>query len=392
MQRDAAIKWFNDNCPGHDARRDLLRQLDESIRLGTNCSFVIGPALTRTHRAFLLHWLAGEFFAFELSGRQAKRLGVEPSAFQHIRARWPDRVGVASPGTILLEAFELVQPVIEAVDRPIAVRARYRVPGAVPERVAMRMDFTLAGKTVVAYAHPQIPVPPDGAVLAQFQLPPSSQLAPVVGVFVRYCTVPEAGVSNGTPLSNTVAAILEIGSGDDAPHLHNGQPAAAARGSAGFTGAFAYIDPDGNCQKVPCPHPLRWDPSELRLAFQQAVAQGGPGFRKTVQFPPHSPVDVEWLAMAKTACIAFWRREDGLAAASVMLGAKESEAELAALDQAIRGRGLPLPAHAWQIAKSEPKRPLFVTFHFDIRSVGDPIVGAAAPVLAAAFFAARPGQ
>jgi hypothetical protein len=395
MQRDAAVNWFSANCPAPEVRTRLVRVLDETIRAGTNCSFVIGQAVTARRKPFLLHWLAGEFFVFQLSPRQAKRLGVDPVAIQQTRARWPDRAGVASPGTISLERFELVQPAIEAVDRPIAVRARYRVPGTVPERVALRMDFTLAGKTVTAYAHPQDPLLPEGDMEAQFQLPSSTQLAPVVGVFVRYCTVPEPGVSNGTPLSNTVAALLEIGSGDAGPRSHNGEaPAAPAQApqSAGFTGAFAYVGPNGNWQKVPRPHPLSWDPSELRTAFQKALADRAPGFHKSVRLPPHAPVDVEWVGMSKTTGIAFWRRESGISAVSVMLGGKESAQELAALHQTICGRGLPLPAGAWHIVQGEPKRPVFVAFHFDIRGVGDPVLGAVAPVLAAAFFAAMPGE
>ena len=116
MLRDAAVNWFAANCPSHDARRDLVRGLDETISAGTNCSFSIGAAMTKQHKPFLLHWLAGEFFVFELSSGQAKRLRLPPSTIRHIRGGRSRLAAGASAGVISLEALELDQPVLKAVD------------------------------------------------------------------------------------------------------------------------------------------------------------------------------------------------------------------------------------------------------------------------------------
>src|SRR5438067_715771 len=59
MLRDTAVHWFMSACPNPNVQRDLIARLDEAIRHDVNCSFVIGEAMTRDLRPYLLHWFAG---------------------------------------------------------------------------------------------------------------------------------------------------------------------------------------------------------------------------------------------------------------------------------------------------------------------------------------------
>ncbi len=73
-------------------------------------------------------------------------------------------------------------------------------------------------------------------------------------------------------------------------------------------------------------------------------------------------------------------------AVSLLLNGLEGPAEVQLLEDAMRRRGLPPPPELWAKVAGEP-RPLMVTLHADIRSVGDPVLATVAPVMLAAFFA-----
>jgi len=75
--RDLAAAWVRANCLGSDVQDDFLERLDDALRRGVGCSFVIGRKLMKDGKPHLVHCFCGELFAFQLTPRQASRLKVK---------------------------------------------------------------------------------------------------------------------------------------------------------------------------------------------------------------------------------------------------------------------------------------------------------------------------
>jgi hypothetical protein len=156
---------------------------------------------------------------------------------------------------------------------------------------------------------------------------------------------------------------------------------------AAFMGMAIYVSPDGRWQNAPPPDQLDWDSTGLRRRFHGSLLKDQKAFGGGIRLPHHKRVEFEWRGVGQTAGVAFWNRQGRLWAASLVLCGLEDERDMAALRATLADRKLPVPEDAWQIFRRETRRPLLATIHYDIRSVGDPVVATAAPVLAAAFYA-----
>jgi len=415
MLREAAIRWVRTNCTSERFHVDFDRQLDEAMTLGVNCVFAIGEALTRVAKPYLLHWFGGELFIFELTSRQAARLGIGPMSVRH--ARDPELVhdGAAAATSISLEKLEMERPILSEIDRPIVARCHYRVTGEPPPDFAFRMDLPHAAVDVGshslhAWAQPRIPLTRAGSIVLNFdplEVSPVVRLNLVMAGFIRCYAIKESG-RNRTPVSNAVAALLELNDGFQQKRgttagAHNTAatdavgaqqklsaqlpPAAKPASRKGFAGLAVYISPDGRCQNAPRPEQLDWDSTALYRRFHKSLLKDQQQFGGDIRLPHQSVIQFEWRGVAQTAGVAFWSRKGRIWAASLVFCGVENAQDIAALRQALAGKKVPLPEEAWQAILAKPERPLLATLHYDIRSVGDAVVMTAAPVLAAAFYA-----
>ena len=217
MLRDAAIGWIRSNCTNQRLRADFSRNLDEAISLGVNCSFTIGEGLTREHAPYLLHWFAGELFVIQLTARQAARLGIGPHGVHHACDHESVPDGPPTAPALSLEALNLEPALLRDLRRPIVATCRYRVTGPVPAAIAFRMDFSRGAnqgrRTFCTFAYPAVPPTTPGTITLEFEpgrLPPGTILNPVMAVFVRCYAMNARPAQHWRPISNPIAATLEL--------------------------------------------------------------------------------------------------------------------------------------------------------------------------------------
>ena len=217
MLRDAAIKWVRTNCTNQRFQTAFVHDLDEAISVGVNCSFIIGGALTRILNPYLLHWFAGELFLFQLTSQQAARLGVAPkeARFRCDHESVPD--GPTAVSALSLEKLDFDQPILSDWNRPIIARCRCRVTGHLPADFAFRMDFAQGAndgnRTFCTFAYPNLAPSADGDISLEFtpgNLVPGTKLNAVMAVFVRCYARNNQPAIHWSPISNPVAATLEL--------------------------------------------------------------------------------------------------------------------------------------------------------------------------------------
>ncbi len=76
IPRDLAQTWVHANCRSADVRRDFLKHLEDALRLGVGCSFIVGCGLTKSMMSYMVYCYCGEFFAFQLTLAQAEQLNA----------------------------------------------------------------------------------------------------------------------------------------------------------------------------------------------------------------------------------------------------------------------------------------------------------------------------
>ena len=217
MLRDAAIRWVRTNCTSQRFQTAFVHDLDEAISLSVNCSFIIGGALTRIFKPYLLHWFADELFIFQLTPQQAARLGIAP---KEARFRCDHESVPDSPPAVAclsLDRLELEQPILSDWKRPIVAKCDYRVTGNVPADVALRMDFSQGAndgiRTFCQFAFPHVAPSATGTIRAEFEpgnLLPGTKLNAVMAVFIRCYASSKEPAIRWSPISNPVAAMLEL--------------------------------------------------------------------------------------------------------------------------------------------------------------------------------------
>ena len=217
MLRDAAIRWVLTNSSSQRFKADFVRQLDEAIELHVNCSFMIGEGLIRVFKPYVLQWFGGELFIFQLTGPQAARLDMPPKGIRFSRSHESVQDGPPTATTVSLERLELDQSVLSDLKRPILAKCRYLVTGAPPAACAFRMDFPQAAnagkRSFYTQAYPNLAPSDAGTISLQFdplRLLPGMTLNAVIAVFVRCFAINSQSSQNWSPISNAVAAMLEL--------------------------------------------------------------------------------------------------------------------------------------------------------------------------------------
>jgi hypothetical protein len=153
-----------------------------------------------------------------------------------------------------------------------------------------------------------------------------------------------------------------------------------------FSGISFYAAPDESAVQVPPPEQLEYDTTELATSIHRDLLNRGKGFQGAVQLPHHQPLEFNWNPVTETSGFVLWRTANQVRAASCLLSGIETEADLTTFRITLARLGLQTPRPVFSTMLKEPK-PLITTVHYDIRSVGDPVLATVAPVFAAAFFA-----
>ncbi len=217
MSRELTIAWVKRNCPDPRVLKDVIGRLDQAAASGF-LLLVFGNRLTKSRSPYLVVSHYSEMFAFELTSRQLKNMGVPPDVLGAVIRKWPREEAATANDPVIA----LTNLVIDNADRqvaaaPVTGHVDYQSSLPLIEGVSIRMSFDLpGGATISHYDHPMGPLPSRGTL--RFQLTPlknamnerSRELPGTLPVFCNLCRQSPEGRAPDVLLSNTCATLIDV--------------------------------------------------------------------------------------------------------------------------------------------------------------------------------------
>jgi len=160
MSRELTIAWAKRNCPDPRVLKDVKGRLDEAAASGF-LMLVFGKRLTKTRSPYMVVSHYSEMFAFELTSRQVKNMGVPADVLGAVIRKRPREDAATADDPVIA----LTNMVIDNADRqvataPVTGHVDYQSSLPLIEGVSIRMSFDLpGGATVSHYDHPMRPKP-----------------------------------------------------------------------------------------------------------------------------------------------------------------------------------------------------------------------------------------
>lgn len=196
---EVAMNWVYANCTIRDVHRDVEAVLQQGLQDGRSCSFTMGGGLIKNRQPYLICCFDGEFYAFQLTPRQAARLGL---AHDQMASATGVRRVLSRPAidpVVTIVGVEVDQAWALQRDSPISGAVHYQAQRSVLEPVAIRAECELPGHGNIQLCHYLFSlVQPDGT--APFTLPPLGNLpdqhgqefSGVMPMFFQVWTAPDA--------------------------------------------------------------------------------------------------------------------------------------------------------------------------------------------------------
>jgi hypothetical protein len=211
--RKKAVGWLKKNTRS-DAQdmqlAEVISRVDKDLAAGQYFVLTLGRDLMKSGKACQVYAFAGKFFTFELSPRQAKKLGLEPAGLSYATANVPgqnrrDRRPLVKLGKPRLKSDRATGKITGTV----MCRTLRRKAG----EYGLRISYQAEGEWTVQL-FPLRKLPKKQARL-RFALDrvgknPKSSRGPVV-LFLDVCSVKQKdGQASFTVHSNTVAQLLDV--------------------------------------------------------------------------------------------------------------------------------------------------------------------------------------
>lgn len=216
MSRKMTIAWVDRNCPDRRIVRDVAARFDEAERVGGQPVFLIGRALTRPGKPYLLASLDRDMFVFALSEEQAANLGVEPNAVgSRVRRSVGPRPAADPPVTLRRVIIEHADSL--DADAPVVGSFDYESSAGTLEGMTLRMVYDLPDRSTIShYDHF------NGLLLGRGTL--RFRMSPLAGpkgeppralprtllVIFNLCRCVPAGQTPDEPISDTVATLVDL--------------------------------------------------------------------------------------------------------------------------------------------------------------------------------------
>lgn len=219
MSRELTIAWAKRNCPDPRVAKDVALRLDEAAATDGHLILIVGKRLTRSRSAYLLASRPREMFAFELTARQSRHLGAEPTSLGALVHRMPVSAKGAVPEdpVILLTDLQIANADRHPAKAPVTGHFTYQSSMPWLESVAVRMMFDLpGGGTHYHYDHLMGPLPGCGTL--RFALTPlvndmnekTREIQKTLPVFISLCRVTPEPTPSDVQISNTCAALIDL--------------------------------------------------------------------------------------------------------------------------------------------------------------------------------------
>jgi len=224
MMIDLAAAWAKTNFSHAPARQDFLRDFGRSTQNGGECSFAIGPFITKKRKPYLVYGLADQFFVFTLGKEQAKRLGAVKDGM----VKRPRRSLVAPPPStelpISVSNLEIESKSYLINSEPIVVRCHCESQGELPDPITacFQVDLHGVGNSTrwITLCNGQ-PIrdllSKSGTIELKFPPIHEPEAGPGEGwtgttvAFIRFFTMPDrTSLTGRVPLSHAAGTLIDV--------------------------------------------------------------------------------------------------------------------------------------------------------------------------------------
>ena len=141
MSLNVAVTWAGTQCVIPDARAQLIQHLASTTEQHRDCSALLGPALTRRGKPYLVHSVSGECFVFELSLEQARRLEIQHNMLVRIIGHEREERGRQPPRIVSLEQLGMEHNSVVHRSELITGTLRFKMHTSYAFQLAIRLSY-----------------------------------------------------------------------------------------------------------------------------------------------------------------------------------------------------------------------------------------------------------
>lgn len=170
MSLDIAVMWAGTQCVIPDARAQLIEHLALTADQQRDCSALLGRALTRRGRPYLVHSVSGELFVFELSLEQTRRLKMQRNMLVRIIGHEREERGMQPPRIVSLEKLSINNNDVFHHSQPISGTLCFQMRTSYAFQLSVRLSYDSPSGPWISnrYRCPRVAV----SDTVQFSFPP----------------------------------------------------------------------------------------------------------------------------------------------------------------------------------------------------------------------------
>ncbi|MFO0914382.1 MAG: hypothetical protein U0795_15585 [Pirellulales bacterium] len=195
---EVTMNWVCANSAIQEVHRDVEVVLRRAMQEGRSCSFTLGGGLVRNQKPYLIYCFDGEFYAFQLTPRQAAQLRL---GHDQMASATGNRRGLNQPGVdpvVTIVGVEVDRASALNRQLPITGNLLYQAQRPVFEPVAIRVECEQPARGSIQLRHYLLSlIQLNGTI--RFSLPPMGSLpdqhgqeySGVMPMFFQMWTAPE---------------------------------------------------------------------------------------------------------------------------------------------------------------------------------------------------------
>ena len=143
-----AVAWADATCINSKMRQDFMREVTLAVESNIDLSLAIGWKLTKSRKPYLVYLFAKHFFVFELTGQQAKNIGVEPGGMRGTKLTLAISAPTAADFPFVINQLEIDNCRKLDGSARITGRLHYELTNQFIEPVAIVLEVSLKPGTI----------------------------------------------------------------------------------------------------------------------------------------------------------------------------------------------------------------------------------------------------
>lgn len=141
MSVDLAVMWAGTQCVIPDARKQLIEHLGTTFDQHRDCSALVGEALTRRRKPYLVHSVSGELFVFELLPEQTRKLNMQRNMLVRITGHEREERGRQPPRIVSLEKLSIRHNDVLDGSQPISGTLDFQMHTSYAFPLSIRLSY-----------------------------------------------------------------------------------------------------------------------------------------------------------------------------------------------------------------------------------------------------------